>query len=741
MYDKYWNKGNKRISEAFLGATAKKDDAPRKPAASTLLDKVLGPESSERKWRGGVMKRVGSQLRENPAAIPVAPQAHPPPRPLAPTTSLSGRPIASSITPLSRAPLSAATTAAPSPAGAIDDAAREAMMLRKMEALKKLAAKAVAPGAPAHTVPTPVPVPVPVPVPAAVAPPAVSKPRSSSGGAMMSFAPQKKRTALVSSSTAVKPGPGSDAQNADQPFVLDVELAGEGARGEGQGSFDRLTVRAKSYPGYPAHDVLSRITASSGGIKKLLIEKGEAAVWQVTPCGAYESLADRARNHPLLALEDLVAERLRRLRARAEEGETRLRNAEAAAARAGVSLPRDVGEEVEAAREEGNKLGKNGRGNGGGRGGRGWRGARGARGGRGFGSRGYEPAAEEEKPPRFGSAAWERAPSADDERVGGMNERELASALVIGMKTMPGAKISPATAAAEDLLRLLRFVQRTHAVSLGVPANEAARGGDDPRLLPIVSRAARRCGFPADFFARGAALATASKGSSSFGEKSAATATTTTTTTPARSKSPEPDIVDLSSPGASIDLTDVRGWDAEDGGGWDDGDGYEDDGPIDLISDDEDEDIAPAEAASPNLESMRLAAVARADAERKAKAEAEWAAGKKAAAEAAEARAASAGPSASVLEFLQGLDPDARVATIAEVRLAATELAEARRELRRLEAVLRPTVKRKRATGPREPTFANDGGFGFDLGTGAGFGWEGQGAASMGLNVETFGRW
>ena len=731
MYDKYWNKGNKRISEAFLGATAKRDYAPRKPTASTLLDKVLGPESSERKWRGGVVKRVGSQLRENPAAIPVAPQAQPPPRPLAPTTSLSGRPIASSITPLSRAPLSGATTAAPSPAGAVDDAAREAMMLRKMEALKKLAAKAVAPGASAHAVPTPVPVTVPVAVP----PPVVSKPRSSSDGEMVSFAPQKRRTSLVSSSAIVAPSPGSDAQNANQPFVLDVELAGEGARGEGQGSFDRLTVRAKSFPGYPAHDVLSRITAASSEVKKLLIEKGETAAWQVTPCGAYESLVDRARNHPLLALEDRVAERLRRLRERAEESETRLRTAEAAAARAGVSLPRDVGEAVEAAREEGSTLSKKGRGKGGGRG---WRGGRGGRGGRGIGSggepAGAAPAGAAEKPPRFGSAAWERASRADDERVGGMNEHELAAALVIGMKTMPGAKISPATAA-EDLLRLLRFVQRTHAVSLGVPANESSRAGDETGLPSVVSRAARRCGFPADFFARGAALATASKGSSSFGEKPA------TTTTSTRSKSPEPDIVDLSSPGASIDLTDVRGWDAEDGEGWDDGDGHEDDGPINLISDDEDENIAPADAASPNLESIRLAAVACADAERKAKAEAEWAVGKKAAAEAAEARAASAGPSANAAEFLRGLDPDARAATIAEVRLAATELAEARQELRRLEAALRPTVKRKRATGPREPTFANDGGFGFDVGTGAGFGWEGQGAASMGLNVETFGRW
>ena len=110
-------------------------------------------------------------------------------------------------------------------------------------------------------------------------------------------------------------------------------------------------------------------------------------------------------------------------------------------------------------------------------------------------------------------------------------------------------------------------------------------------------------------------------------------------------------------------------------GAQDDGDGHEDDGPINLISDDEDENIAPADAASPNLESIRLAAVARAEAEKKAKAEAEWAVGKKAARR--QARAASAGPSASVAEFLRGLDPDARARPSPKVRLAATELAEA----------------------------------------------------------------
>ena len=55
----------------------------------------------------------------------------------------------------------------------------------------------------------------------------ISKPRSSSDGAMVSFAPQKRRMSLVSSSAIVAPSPGSDAQNANQPFVLDVELAGE----------------------------------------------------------------------------------------------------------------------------------------------------------------------------------------------------------------------------------------------------------------------------------------------------------------------------------------------------------------------------------------------------------------------------------------------------------------------------------------------------------------------------------
>ena len=314
-----------------------------------------------------------------------------------------------------------------------------------------------------------------------------------------------------------------------------------------------------------------------------------------------------------------------------------------------------------------------------------------------------------------GSARVERGRRA---RVGGMNEHELAAALVIGMKTMPGAKISPATAAAEDLgfdcfdsysgrtrcrWASRRTKRRAREMRRGYLPSCLARRGDagSPRTF---SRAARRS-------------ATASKVRRRLARNPRRRRR------PRARSPPNPISQDLSSPArASIDLTDVRGWDAEDGGGWDDGDGHEDDGPINLISDDEDENIAPGGCGAPALESIRLAAIARAEAETKAKARRSGRWGRRRRrrrrrrARRARVRRRSVGCKTS-----RGLDPDARAATIAEVRLAATELAEARQELRRLEAALRPTVTRRRATGPREPTFANDGGFGFDVGTGAGF--------------------
>ena len=52
---------------------------------------------------------------------------------------------------------------------------------------------------------------------------------------------------------------------------------------------------------------------------------------------------------------------------------------------------------------------------------------------------------------------------------------------------------------------------------------------------------------------------------------------------------------------------------------------------------------------------------------------------------------------------------------------------------RPVEAAVRPNVKRKRSSGPREATFEVDGGgASFNFGTGAGLGWEGHGTGSFG---------
>ena len=48
-------------------------------------------------------------------------------------------------------------------------------------------------------------------------------------------------------------------------------------------------------------------------------------------------------------------------------------------------------------------------------------------------------------------------------------------------------------------------------------------------------------------------------------------------------------------------------------------------------------------------------------------------------------------------------------------------------------------AKRARAFGPREAVFEGDAfGLGVDFATGAGAGWEGQGTASMGMNVNAW---
>ena len=80
-----------------------------------------------------------------------------------------------------------------------------------------------------------------------------------------------------------------------------------------------------------------------------------------------------------------------------------------------------------------------------------------------------------------------------------------------------------------------------------------------------------------------------------------------------------------------------------------------------------------------------------------------------------------------------GVSAEERCAKLAAINDAAVELSRLRKELRRLEAAVRPNVKRKRSSGPREATFEVDGGgASFNFGTGAGLGWEGHGTGSFG---------
>jgi hypothetical protein len=85
--------------------------------------------------------------------------------------------------------------------------------------------------------------------------------------------------------------------------------------------------------------------------------------------------------------------------------------------------------------------------------------------------------------------------------------------------------------------------------------------------------------------------------------------------------------------------------------------------------------------------------------------------------------------------------PSVLASALAELRLAVGDLEKARADKERVEKAVRNVVKRKRARlfGPREAVFEGNAiGLGVDFATGAGAGWEGQGTASMGMNVNAW---
>ena len=706
MFDHSRNKGNQRLSQAWEKAS-KKQDAPAANAAPTsVLLQRLAPD--QRKWKGGALKRVGDGLRENEerAAHPKLNMGQPAPRPPAPTAGVGANPLSRGAPGAPAASGSAGQQTHNTPV--VDDAMREQMERRRLEALRKLAARAPAPGASARVADAP-----PVCAAAPFRQPSTCETKKASRPSF-EFGPSRDGAARRASGGAARFGRlPSDATAPDQFFGVELFLANEASPDGSVETFDRLHVRAKSFPGYPANAVLSWATSPAspaGETKKWLLEKGEVATWRVTPATAYRALVDRAAREPLLAVHDAVATRIERAKAKLSDAEKNLRSAEEECAKFGVDVPENIAERAKTARREcGTDLNDATE--------KKARFSASKRASRVLGAtRRHPPLSKHSNPtpketekekeketiPRFARPAWESrdeddaaSPSGDEkkkaaaaaaeekqnprdesrESLGGFDEKGLASVLAAATQLAPGRRVSPATADAADFVRVLRYAQRQHSLDLGVPAFSAkgANHRESPQTLgetlqrvpPLVLRAARRCGFPTDFAQRAVTLAKA-------GVRGAAGA----------------DAREGSAP---------KGQPA----------GTEDE-VLDLVSDDDDEDVvvidedeAALAAATPFLTPP-------------------------------------AKPASTGFVFAS---PSVLASALAELRAALGDLEKARSELELVEKAVRNVVKRKRARafGPREAVFEGDAfGLGVDFATGAGAGWEGQGTASMGMNVNAW---
>jgi hypothetical protein len=487
---------------------------------------------------------------------------------------------------------------------------------------------------------------------------------------------------------------------------VELFLANEASPDGSVETFDRLHVRAKSFPGYPANAVLSWATSPAspaGETKKWLLEKGEVATWRVTPATAYRALVDRAAREPLLAVHDAVATRIERAKATLSDAEKNLRSAEEECAKFGVDVPEEIAERAKTARrdcgtdlndatEKKTRASKHAS--------------------RVLGAtRRHPPFSKHSNPtpkekeketiPRFARPAWESrdedaaaSPSGDEkktaaaaaaesnknpqdsesrESLGGFDEKGLASVLAAATQLAPGRRVSPATADAADFVRVLRYAQRQHSLNLGVPAfAKGANHFESPTTLrltlekvpPLVLRAARRCGFPTDFAQRAATLAKA-------GVRGAAGADAASPAPKGQPAGTADDVLDLVSD--------------------------DDDDDDDVVVIDEDEAGAFAAATRPSPQTK---------------------------------------PAGFVIA-----SPSVLASALAELRLAVGDLEKARADKERVEKAVRNVVKRKRARlfGPREAVFEGNAiGLGVDFATGAGAGWEGQGTASMGMNVNAW---
>jgi hypothetical protein len=400
----------------------------------------------------------------------------------------------------------------------VDDAMREQMERRRLEALRKLAARAPAPGASAQQrADAP---PVRAAAPFRETPLTCETKEKKSSRASFEFGPSRDGAARRASGGAARFGRvPSDATAPDQFFGVELFLANEASPDGSVETFDRLHVRAKSFPGYPANAVLSWATSPAspaGETKKWLLEKGEVATWRVTPATAYRALVDRAAREPLLAVHDAVATRIERAKATLSDAEKNLRSAEEECAKFGVDVPEEIAERAKTARrdcgtdlndatEKKTRASKHAS-----------RVLGATRRHPPFSKRSNPTPKEKETIPRFARPAWESrdedaaaSPSGDEkkkaaaaaaeenknprdesrESLGGFDEKGLASVLAAATQLAPGRRVSPATADAADFVRVLRYAQRQHSLNLGVPAfAKGANHFESPHDAPFDPR-------------------------------------------------------------------------------------------------------------------------------------------------------------------------------------------------------------------------------------------------------------
>ena len=478
-FDPYWNKDNKRVSGMFQEVARRKEEeaaaAMRKPPPSTLLD-GLHETNAGRRWRGGALQRLNATLNAQPRAVPPA-------RPPAPTTDRR-KSVGPVPTPGTNTLSRGYAPKAPGEQCTNEEIARkkEAALIRRLERerlekeelQRKLDA---ALNQHQHQQQQ-----QPIRGHANLTPNQPSAPQSAPKrtNPMVSLTAGKRPA--MSSGRPVAQHPGDDKLWPDQLFEIDIVLADDPAQAK---EGDKLVVKAKSFPGYPAHAVLMDGSLRGRDMRKTLVEKGVVATWEVKPTAMYRPLVTRATREKLLRVDDRVSEKVTALRTTADAAESRLKRSMDDVRKRRMEVPHDVRELVETARGTNANTNPKPR-KPGGRGGRGGRGR--GRGKAGRRDETSEPAAR----PRFRSFAA----ADEEEKVGGLGESDLVAAIAFALRSTPGAKVNPATADAKALVRVLRHVQTQIGVPLGVSAKT------DPRhlkLAPVVSRAVLKVGFDPTF--------------------------------------------------------------------------------------------------------------------------------------------------------------------------------------------------------------------------------------------------